>query len=715
VPLKRSATWPRERGAVRGEWVFSRAMNKSVLRGLRPLCFASLALAAVSSGIACGGEARAPEAPTPGSTSATPDASAKAQETEFVALKAETPKTLKSGAKLEIPAGWWVREIEGGVAFQDPDRELTITLLELDASSTDAAASMALSKLGRSAPPKVARQVHETDQAGWDEMAETVWETPPAEKRVFALNLRRQGGKTWATLLDGKTDAFSRRGAQVGQIVLGLEVPGVADEDLSGKTALPLEGARLKELETFIESAREKAHVPGAAVAIVQDGKIVFEKGFGVRERGKKDPEPVTARTRFMIGSVTKSLSTLLISSLVDGGKVKWDARVKELLPTFETGDAAFTDKVTLAHTFCACTGMPRRDLDLVFEYGVRKPEDSFKAFTALKPTTGLGETFQYSNQMTAIGGFLAARVAEPGKPLAAAYASAMKTRVFGPMGMTDTTASFDEGWKGAVARPHGGTLVGPRDEATVLPPAIERFVEPIAPAGVVFSTAHDMARYALVELAKGRTPEGKQVFGEANFLERRKARVRVGAKGAYGLGLGTSTLRGVPVVTHDGGTFGFVSRFAVFPDKNLGLVVLTNTTSADALFIDAVTQRLVELAFSGKEQAARDLDKGLEQDREQWMKSHEKIAKPVPAEVVARVSGSWKSEQLGAFVFTSTKDGLRVDVGEWSSRLGYEKAEDGTARLFFLDAPVQGLPVKLEEGAIVLALGQESYRFAKK
>ena len=544
-------------------------------------------------------------------------------------------------------------------------------------------------------------------------MAETVWETPPVEKRVFALNLRRQGGKTWATLLEGKTEAFRGAARRSVRIVLGLEVPGVRTRIFSSKTALPLEGARLKALETFIESAREKTHVPGAAVAVVQDGKIVFEKGFGVRERGKK--EPVTHRTRFMIGSVTKSLSTLLISSLVDDGKVKWDARVKELLPTFETGDAAFTDKVTLAHTFCACTGMPRRDLNLIFEYGAHKPEDSFKAFIGLKPTTGLGETFQYSNQMTALGGFLAARIAEPRKPLAAAYASAMKARVFVPMGMTDTTASFEEGRKGAVASPHGGSLVGPHDEATVLPPAIERFVEPLAPAGAVFSTAHDMARYALVELAKGKTPEGKQAFGEANLLERRKARVRVGAKGAYGLGLATSTLRGVPVVTHDGGTFGFVARFALFPDKNVGLVVLTNTTSAGALFVDAVTQRLVELAFSGKEQAARDLDKGIEQDREQWTKQHEKVAAPVPADVVARLTGTWKSEQLGAFVFTSTKDGLRVDVGEWSSRLGYEKAEDGTARLFFVDPPVPGLPITIEEGAIVVALGQESYRFTKK
>ncbi len=686
-------------------------MAKSRLRPLRLSRIAPLVLGAGLAGSACGGGT--PAQPPHVAPPAKREAGGEVQETEFAALEAATTKTLKSGAKLEVPAGWWLRDVASGVAFQDPDRELTITLLEVDADSTEAAAKIALAKVGRTAPPKIARNIHDKDQAGWDEIAETVWETPPSEQRIFALNLRRKDKKTWATLLEGKTTAFSRRGAQIQQIVLGLEVPGVTDEDLSNKPAMALEGDRLAQLVTFIESAREKTHVPGAAVAVVQDGKIVLAKGFGVRERGKKDP--VTDRTRFMIGSVTKSLSTLLIASLVEGGKVKWDTRVKELLPTFATADSAFTDKLTLEQTFCACTGMPRRDLDLVFEYGAHKPEDAFTAFAGLKPTTAMGETFQYSNQMTALGGFLAARIAEPGKPLGVAYASAMKARVFAPMGMNDTTASFDEGKKGAVASPHAGNLVGPRDEPMVLPLTIERFVEPLAPAGAVFSTAQDMARYALVELAKGKTPEGKQAFGEANLLERRKARVRVGPHGGYGLGLATSTLRGLSVVTHDGGTFGFVARIAIFPDKNLGVVMLTNTTSAGAAFVDAVTQRLVEVAFEGKAQAAQDLEKGLEQDREQWAKLHDQVSAPTPSDVISRVTGTWKSDRLGTFTFASSKDGLRVDVGEWSSRVGYHKADDGTPRLFLLDPPVAGLPLTLEDGALVLTLGQESHRFTRK
>jgi CubicO group peptidase (beta-lactamase class C family) len=675
------------------------------LRHVRLFGLAPLALGALST-VACGGAASAPRATTSAKTDSAPS--------DYTVLKADSSKTLKSGAKLDVPAGWWVKDLPNGVAFQDPDRELTISLLEIDADATDTAEKLALAVLGRTPPPKIMRNVHEKDQEGWDEVSETVWETPPSEERLFALNVRRKDKKSWATLLEGKTTAFSRRGSQVQQIILGLEVPGVADEDLSAKAALPLEGERLAKFVTFVDGAREKAHVPGAAVAIVQNGKVVLAKGFGVRERGKKDP--VTGRTRFMIGSVTKSLTTLLAGSLVDEGKVSWNARVKELLPTFETGDPAMTEKLTLENTFCACTGMPRRDLDLLFEYASRKPEDTFTAFRGLKPTTAMGETFQYSNQMTALGGFLAARVAEPNKPLAVAYASAMKARVFGPMGMNDTTASFAEGIKGTVATPHGDTLVAPPEEPMILPMSTERFVEPVAPAGAVFSTVEDMARYALVELAKGKTPEGKQVFRDATVLERRKPRIRMGAHGGYGLGLASSEIHGLNVVTHDGGTFGFVSRFSYFPDKDLGLVVLTNTTSAGATFLDAVTQRLLEVAFESKEHAAEELDRAIEQDRQEWQKHHDELAAvPVPNDVVSRVTGTWKNETLGTFTFAQSKGSFRLDVGEWSSRLGYQKAEDGTSRLFFLDPPVAGLPIVVEDGAVVLALGQESYRFTKK
>jgi hypothetical protein len=212
------------------------------LRRLRSVCLVSLAVGAACAGAACGGDAgaaRAPQVAPPTKREATD----KAHETELAQLKAATTKTLKSGAKLDVPAGWWLREIASGVAFQDPDRELTITLLEIDADSTDQAIKTALARLGRTAPTKIARNVHEKDQAGWDEIAETVWETPPSEQRIFAINVRRKDKKAWATLLEGKTPAFSRRGAQIQQIVLGLEVPGVTEEERHRRGPLGQAGA----------------------------------------------------------------------------------------------------------------------------------------------------------------------------------------------------------------------------------------------------------------------------------------------------------------------------------------------------------------------------------------------------------------------------------------------------------------------------------------
>ncbi len=683
------------------------------MSGLRNTCTPVLGILLAASLTACGGGAAPATSPKAAEAKPKTDVS---RRSDFVALTADAERPLPSGAKIGVPAGWWLKELESGLAFQDPEREITISLLEIEAPSTDVAMAAAFAKLGRAAPPKVLRAVHENDVAGWDEVGETVWETPPSEGRVLAMNVRRRGDKVWAALLEGKAPAFARRGAQVAQIVLGLKVPGVVEEDLSPKPARALDGERLAAFEAFVAAAREKTHVPGVAVAVVQDGKIVLEKGYGVRELGKKDA--VTERTRFMIGSVTKSLSTLLLAKLVDEKKVSWDTHVTELLPTFKTGDAETTKKLTLAHTFCACTGMPRRDLDLVFEYGAKRPEEAFNAFAEVKPTTALGETFQYSNQMTALGGFLAARVAEPGKPLGAAYVAAMKAHVFAPMGMTDTTASWDEGRVTPaknLAMPHGASFIGARDEPLTLPLAMESFVAPVAPAGSIFSTAHDMARYALVELGKGRTPEGKTAFSEAAVLERRKTRVKVGAKGGYGLGLATSTYRGLPVVTHDGGTFGFVSRFMILPEKNLGLVVLTNSTGAGSALVDAITQRLVELVFDGKELSTKDLDRALRQDMEEWQRQHERVAKPIPDALVTKIAGTWKHAQLGSFTIAKKGERMTVDVGEWSSRLGYEKSEDGTERLFFVDPPLGGLPITVEKDALALQLGQESYTLSRK
>ena len=154
--------------------------------------------------------------------------------------------------------------------------------------------------------------------------------------------------------------------------------PVVAPQDhavanLTSATPLPLTSERLATFEAYVTAKLAEAGVPGAAVAVVQGGEVVFLQGFGVREIGQ--PDPITADTLLRIGSVTKSFSSLLTATLVDAGRLSWDTPLVDLLPTFAVADAALTPRLTTRDAFCACTGLPRRDFEFIFNADELTPE----------------------------------------------------------------------------------------------------------------------------------------------------------------------------------------------------------------------------------------------------------------------------------------------------------------------------------------------------
>jgi CubicO group peptidase (beta-lactamase class C family) len=636
---------------------------------------------------------------------------------EPIQVDKETPKTTAWGARYLVPASWFVQVRPDHTVVADPDRELTLVIAEIEGDSVLVAPEALFRRLGRDLPATERNRRHQTATGGWDEVLEASWETPVDASSVLAVNIRRKGRRMWATLLEGKQAAFARRGAQVRLVVGGLKPPGFEEEDLSRQAPRPLRGETARAFAAFIEEARRTTQVPGMAVAVVQGGEVVFARGFGSRTAGRN--EPVTPRTRFMIGSVTKSLSSLLLARLVDEGKLRWDSPVATLLPGFATGDRAFTEKLRVADTFCACTGMPRRDLDFIFEFARTRPDDIIAWFRDTRPTTGFGETFQYSNQMTAVGGYLAARLDDPRGPLEAAYVRALERRVLRPLGMNDSTASFQRGQRGA-ASPHSVSLASTDlGEAVRLPWSMESFVRPLLPAGGVFSTAEDMARYALFELRRGRSAGGQQVVSENNLLERRRPRIQAGPTSSYGLGLGISRRNGLTLVSHDGGTFGFVTRFLVIPERDLGLVVLTNSSGAGSLLLDAISQRLMELVLGARPRAAVELERGMAERLKEGKKTQAEARRPVPPEVAARLAGRWRTERLGEIrIAPGPGGGLVLDAGEWKSRLGFARKPDGTELIFLLDPPLVGMPLRLvtRDGrlSLVIDFGQDVFRFRR-
>lgn len=408
-------------------------------------------------------------------------------------------------------------------------------------------------------------------------------------------------------------------------------------------------------------------------------------------------------------------MTSLMQAALVDAGTVRWDTPVTSLLPGFAVADRAITEKLVLWHMGCACTGMPRHDLENLFEYADVTPEAALDTLRRTKPTSAIGEVFQYSNAMYAAGGFAAARAYSPRGTLTAAYEAAMRATVFGPIGMSATTLDFASVSKAEHASPHARALDG---TTRPMPLAIERNVLPIAPAGAVFSTLADMERFTLTELAGGVTPEGKRIVSETNGLARRTVRVRTGDGSGYALGLDVGTMRGLRTLGHDGGAFGYGTTWLVLPDVGLGIVVLTNVRNgggyAELPFADLVVQKVLEAVFVGaKEIAEVELRHFEDMRRRDTARAREGVELPKDPSWTARLDGTYRHPRLGTIVI----DRGVLDAGEWRTALGRRTDRAGRPTLVFADPPFAGTELTVEgetRPSLVVVYAGDRYVFER-
>lgn len=629
----------------------------------------------------------------------------------FKELPEDTKLTSASGATFTVAKGWHVARTDEIIVIQEPQRELAAAFVEVAAPTPEEAVAQAWKRW----KPDFARTVRLTAKppptSGWDEIAQVGYETGAEERRVVGASARRKGTTYYVTLIDGALAAAERRGAQLNIAIGSLEVAARTEENLAGRRAHPLDAARADKFLTFAERARQQTNVPGVALAVIQDGKIVLEKGLGVRERGKNDP--VTSSTLFMIGSMTKPLTSLLMARLVDRGTFTWDTPVTKLLPSFALGDPDATNRVTMAHTVCACTGLPRWDMEFIFEWKNATPLSRIELLGMMKPTTGFGETFQYSNLMVASGGYVAAMTRTKSKDVRRAYVDAMTTEVLGPLGMTATALDLDMAQKREHARPHGRTLTF---DTQPIATELERGVDSVMPAGGAWSSVHDISRWMLLELGKG-TLDGKRLVTEANLFERRKPRVRIGAKQSYGLALFLDESRGIKAFGHGGNTFGFTADATFYPEHGVGLVVLTNAAAANA-YTGAVRRKLVELLFDANEEAEQGLAFGIKQLGEVIKKQMSEITvKSDPAFVEPQV-GTWTNPRLGTVTIRREGEDFVFDAGEWKAPIGEHKDQSGARRLILTGPPFIGFAFwpQTSEGrpTLLFETAQQKYLFER-
>jgi CubicO group peptidase (beta-lactamase class C family) len=338
----------------------------------------------------------------------------------------------------------------------------------------------------------------------------------------------------------------------VGLLLAGLVLAASGSRDLD-----------MPDLPAYVDSFIERAHIPAAAVAVVEGDRVRFLRAFG---RDARSGAPVTPDSRFYIGSCTKTLTAFAVVQLADRGQLDLDAPLRRYLADFSLGDPALAAKVEVRHLLSHTSGIGTRS---AFDHDAQ-----WKGrFDHLDFRHAPGQVVDYSSLNFLLLGQLIERVS------GMSYAEYTRRHVFEPLGMSATMASREEAEKAGLVQGHtyffGWTV--PRAE----PPYSRLMV----PAGYVVSTARDLAAYLSFLLDRGRQERMRALSPAAVDLMLRPW--RGGATGAA-LGWGVGTWHGEKRVAHAGMTPGFAARLALLPERGVGAAVLMARNAGPFLPADA-------------------------------------------------------------------------------------------------------------------------------
>jgi CubicO group peptidase (beta-lactamase class C family) len=349
--------------------------------------------------------------------------------------------------------------------------------------------------------------------------------------------------------------------------------------------------ARLKEIDDYAVKTGQDWKVPGFAVAIVKDDKVVFAKGYGVRELNKS--ETVDADTLFAIASNSKAFTAAALAILVDEGKVKWDDPVTKYLPWFQLYDPWVTREMTLRDLLSHRSGLATFSGDLLWYESEYSREELVRRLRFIKPVSSFRSRFGYQNIMYVAAGEVI--LAVTGKT----WDEFIRERFFAPLGMTRTITSHQQLSAATnVATPHNETEGKLR---------VIRYgkVDNAGAAGAIKSSVTDIAQWIRLQLGRG-TFSGKKIFSADRSREMWTPHILFSAISEqgeklnptthfnmYGLGWLLNDYQGRKIISHGGGLDGMVSRVALIPEEGLGVVVLTNSESAAT---NVISNRIVDL-----------------------------------------------------------------------------------------------------------------------
>ena len=351
------------------------------------------------------------------------------------------------------------------------------------------------------------------------------------------------------------------------------------------------------DLDTYVAASMRTFDVPGIAVAIVKDGKIVVAKGYGVRKLG--DSTAVDEFTMFAIGSNTKAFTAAALATLVDDGKLSWDDPVYQRLPGFVMYDPYVSHEMTIRDLLTHRSGMGLGEGDLLFwPHSTYTREEVIYKLRFMKPASSFRSHYAYDNLLYMTAGQIIPAVT------GTSWDDYVRQHIFTPLGMNHSNVS-NASFKAAddYAFPHSRV----DGKLQVIPFGV---LDNAAPAGAINSCAADMAKWVQLQLNHGNfTGRDGRLFSESRSKEMWTPQTILpindlpaplaGLKpnfADYALGWGMRDYHGRKLVGHTGGVGGFVSRVMLVPEENLGVVVLTNAEEDGAF--DSILYHVLDHYF---------------------------------------------------------------------------------------------------------------------
>ena len=465
--------------------------------------------------------------------------------------------------------------------------------------------------------------------------------------------------------------------------------------------------AALPALEKYMQEAQAQTGVPGVSVTVVFQDKVLYLKGFGVREVGKR--EPVTEDTVFQLASLSKPVGSTVISFLVKEEMVSWDAKISDLDPAFQLHDAYPTSQLTVRDLYSHRSGLPGEAGNDLEDIGYGRDE-ILPRLRYLLPASSFRSTFAYSNFGMTEGGVAAV------KPTGKSWEEVSKDTLYTPLGMTHTSSLHADLLNETnVAKLH--IKVDGQWAAKVI-----RQPDAQSPAGGVSSTAKDLAQWLKLHIANGKFA-GQQLIEEAIMLEThapvmyRGLHPVSGNPHFYALGWGTEyDHAGRTIWTHNGAfSAGARTIATIYPQDELGIVVLSNAFPTG--LPEAISDTF-DLVHDGKPRS--DHLTPWEQFFEPWLHmAAQAIAafKTPPSPVQPALAhdaylGTYTNAYLGNVDVTAAASGLVLQVGpnkmefplkhwnrdvflayltpevpDWPSPVTFTMGPDGKASQMFIQA----------------------------